>query len=158
MTYWTRSNVRRALALLNKGIRRFVVADNTAFTEDPSFKKLVELYFGEGTKFTLLKEWVEYYNEEPISSILYIHVKYADPPDSVTPYSPTAINQEKLMAFCELMKEMKDYPINMIIDTIYESQEEFLARQTSMARPSERVEHEDKTSWKQISNQTRKDA
>jgi len=104
----------------------FIMIDNTAFVKDPNFKKLVELYFGEGTKFTLLEEWNKSYEENPISKVLYIHVtEEKHPPNTVT-HSPTARNTSRLTDFWELMREMQDYPVNLIIDTTYETQEEFI--------------------------------
>jgi len=100
----------------------FVDKDTSAFVDDPNFKKFVELFFGVGTKTTYRREWVDNYGDEPVQKILLIHV----------PGMPAIEANERLVKFYELMLEMKDYPINLIIDVINTSQEDYIKNQTEM--------------------------
>ena len=119
MMSWIRLSASRAHALLNKATRPFVMIDTTAFVDDPNFKKFVELFFGEGTETTYRQEWFESYTEEPALKILYIH----------TPHLEAEKANQILFKFIELMDEMKDYPINLIVDVIHCSQEDYLKRE-----------------------------
>ena len=115
----TRQGASKIHATLNKATRPFVMKDTTAFVDDPNFKKFVELFFGEGTKITYRQEWYESYTEEPALKILYIH----------TPHLEAEKANDTLFKFVELMAEMKDYPINLIVDVIHCSQEDYLKRE-----------------------------
>lgn len=123
-----RLSARQAHVLLNKMSKPFVIADATAFVTDSNFKKFVELFFGDGTLTTYRTEWFESYQEEPALKILLIHVP--------------GMEQNKahaiLLEFCKVMEEMKDYPINLIIDVDYMSQKEYMEMQlnsTSVGTP-----------------------
>jgi hypothetical protein len=96
--------------------------DTNTFVDDPNFKKFVELYFGEGTKTTYRQEWFESYTEEPAMKILYIHTPHLEPPEA----------NQILFKFIELMHEMKDYPINLIVDILPITQEAYMERELSM--------------------------
>lgn len=92
-----------------------------AFVSDPNFTKFIELFFGEGIKTTFRHEWGENFGDEPAQKVLLIHVPGMGPSDA----------NDRLVKFWGLMGEMKDYPINLIIDTSYMSQEQYLEANTT---------------------------
>jgi hypothetical protein len=99
------------------------MVDTTSFVQDPNFLKFVRLYFGEETKITFIQEWSQLVSGEPLIKVLLIHV-----PHWKDDMSKTNDLYERLMMFINLMATMKDYPINLIVDTTIEGQEEYMKR------------------------------
>jgi hypothetical protein len=101
------------------------MVDATSFVQDPNFLKFVKLYFGEETKITFVQEWPDYVTGEPLVKVLLIHV-----PHWKEAMTKTKEGYERLMMFINLMATMKDYPINLIVDTTIEGQEAYMKRQS----------------------------
>lgn len=102
-------------------VKPFVDKDSSAFVNDPNFTKFIGLYFGDGTKITFRQEWVESFEDGPAQKILLVHV----------PHLSISDGNARLVKFWELMGEMKDYPMNLIIDTNYSTQEDYLINETN---------------------------
>jgi hypothetical protein len=130
----TRQSSSKIHSFFNRLTRPFVMIDTTAFVNDPNFKKFVELFFGEGTKITYRQEWVHNFGDEPAIKILLIHTP------TMADDKANAILQE----FVKVMDEMKDYPINLIIDTTLQSQEQYMETELEIKGEEASIESETK--------------
>ncbi len=114
-------------------MNKIIDKDSLTFVKDPNFVKFVELYFGKGAKVTYVRDWKSNseLGLEPILKIVYIHL-----PTGTTDFSK---NQDILYKFIDLMREMKDYPINLVIDIMMSSQEDFINHELNKQSEVEKI-------------------